>query len=117
MTYEKGKYGQIRNITLEGGMDGVDYMRIFEQKARPFLEERAPELLLFSAGFDADARDPLASINLEAEDFYNLTRAALEATRESTKGRSISVLEGGYDLDALEEGTRAHLEAIKDFYG
>ena len=73
----------------------------------------APDLILVSAGFDAHARDPLAEQQLETEDFAWATRAILEVARSRAKGRVVSSLEGGYDLDALGQSALAHVRALQ----
>jgi acetoin utilization deacetylase AcuC-like enzyme len=74
----------------------------------------APDLILISAGFDAHARDPLASQQLEAEDFAWATRAIVSVANQRTKGRVVSSLEGGYDLEALGQSARAHVQALQE---
>lgn len=74
----------------------------------------APDLILVSAGFDAHARDPLASQSLEAEDFAWATRAIMSVARARTKGRLVSSLEGGYDLEALGRSALAHVQALQE---
>ena len=71
-------------------------------------------MILLSAGFDAHKRDPLASINLESEDYYTLTKSIVEIANLHCDGRVISFLEGGYDLLALSEGTKAHLKGLNE---
>jgi len=73
----------------------------------------SPELILVSAGFDAHYRDPLASLNLKAEDFGWVTRKLMEVADKSAGGRVVSMLEGGYDLQGLMESVAAHLTALK----
>ena len=68
-----------------------------------------PDFLIFSAGFDAHKDDPLAQFKLNSKDFYEITRRALTATNEFTKGKVISILEGGYDLNALSESANEHV--------
>lgn len=74
----------------------------------------APELIMVSAGFDAHARDPLADQQLEAEDYAWATRAIMEAARKHAKGRVVSSLEGGYDLEALGRSAEAHVRALAE---
>jgi acetoin utilization deacetylase AcuC-like enzyme len=71
-----------------------------------------PELVLLSAGFDAHRDDPIGSLELEVEDFATMTKQVLEVARTHAKGRLVSCLEGGYDLDALAESVQAHLEEL-----
>ncbi len=74
----------------------------------------APDLILISAGFDAHARDPLASQQLEAEDFAWATRAIVSVANRRARGRVVSSLEGGYDLEALGRSARAHVQALQE---
>ena len=78
----------------------------------PQLQKFAPELIVISAGFDAHRRDPLANINLDAEDFGWVTRKLLDVAHSSAGGRVVSVLEGGYDLQGLKESVAAHVTAL-----
>jgi acetoin utilization deacetylase AcuC-like enzyme len=74
----------------------------------------SPDLIIISAGFDAHARDPLASQSLEAEDFAWATRAVASVARKRARGRIVSSLEGGYDLDALGRSALAHVRALQE---
>lgn len=74
----------------------------------------APDMILISAGFDAHARDPLASQSLEAEDFAWATRAIVAVARARSRGRVVSSLEGGYDLEALGRSAVAHVRALQE---
>ncbi|MGE5565852.1 MAG: histone deacetylase family protein [Parcubacteria group bacterium] len=74
----------------------------------------SPDLIIISAGFDAHARDPLASQSLEAEDFAWATRAVASVARKRSRGRIVSSLEGGYDLEALGRSALAHVRALQE---
>ncbi|MES2034177.1 MAG: histone deacetylase family protein [Pseudomonadota bacterium] len=74
----------------------------------------APDLIIVSAGFDAHARDPLASQSLEAEDFAWATRAIVSVANRHARGRVVSSLEGGYDLEALGQSALAHVQALRE---
>jgi acetoin utilization deacetylase AcuC-like enzyme len=87
------------------------WRRLFEQRIVSAMAAFAPDLVLISAGFDAHRRDPLAHQSLEAEDFAWATRAVLAAST-AAKGRVVSSLEGGYDLEALGRSAAAHVEAL-----
>jgi acetoin utilization deacetylase AcuC-like enzyme len=78
------------------------------------VEAHRPDLILISAGFDAHARDPLAQQQLEAEDFAWATRAVATVARRTSKGRIVSSLEGGYDLEALGRSALAHVCALRE---
>ena len=79
------------------------------------LNEFKPEFLLFSAGFDAHIDDPLAQLRLSSEDFYHLTKRTLEISKSLCNGNVVSILEGGYDLKALQESTQRHVDALIEF--
>ena len=99
--------GYTVNVPLTaGGGDGV-YRAAFERVVLPVLEEYKPQLILVSAGFDASARDPLAEMTLSAEAFGWMARGLRAIADKSAEGRIALVLEGGYDLVALESGLLA----------
>ena len=108
---EKGA-GNIFNAPIKSGTNGKDFIKIFEKKILNPIDRFKPEIILISAGFDAHVRDPLANINLESEDFYELTKKIVDLSNVHSKGRIISFLEGGYDLIALSESTKEHLSAL-----
>lgn len=100
------------NVPLTaGGGDGV-YRAAFERVILPVLSDYKPELVLVSAGFDASARDPLAEMTLSAEAFGWMARALRGVADASAQGRIALVLEGGYDLVALESGLLAATKGI-----
>ncbi len=103
--------GNIHNFPLSGGSDGRQMREVYALIATE-LERFAPDILLFSAGFDAHADDPLASLRWREADYFWLTRRLMDATSKSTQGRSLSVLEGGYDLSALGASLCAHVCAL-----
>ena len=94
-------------------MKGKEFLQIFDQKILKPVDNYKPEIILISAGFDAHTRDPLANINLESEDFYEITKQIINLANIHSKGRVISFLEGGYDLLALSESIKHHLLAFK----
>ena len=71
--------------------------------------------MLFSAGFDAHIDDPLAQLRLESEDFYKITKRTLEHSKSFCNGNVVSILEGGYDLKALLDSTKTHVDALIAF--
>ena len=105
--------GNIFNVPLKTGMKGKEFLKIFDQKILRPINNYKPEVILISAGFDAHKRDPLANINLESEDFYQVTKQIVDLANIHSKGRVISFLEGGYDLLALSESIKHHLLALK----
>ena len=105
--------GNIFNATLKAGIARKDFIEIFNQKVLNPIDKFKPEVILISAGFDAHKRDPLANINLESEDFFTITKNIVDIANTHSKGRVISFLEGGYDLQALSQSIVEHLNALK----
>jgi acetoin utilization deacetylase AcuC-like enzyme len=99
--------GYTVNVPLSSGGGDAVYRAAFERVLLPVAEEYAPEIVLVSAGFDASARDPLAGMQLTAEAFGWMARALRRVADTSAHGRMALVLEGGYDLVALEAGLRS----------
>jgi acetoin utilization deacetylase AcuC-like enzyme len=111
---ERGKYSNIFNIPLPAGTTSEEYLNAYEFVLKK-LKEFRPEFILLSAGFDAHKNDPLAQFQLESVDFYTLTKRTLELSKLFCNGRVVSILEGGYDLLALQESTQKHVEALIEF--
>ena len=103
----------IANAVSPEGASAATWRKAFETLL-PKVDAFAPDLILVSAGFDAHRRDPLGAggQQLEAEDFAWATRAILEVARRHAKGRVVSSLEGGYDLEALGSSALAHVAAL-----
>ncbi len=108
---ERGKFGNIANAPLPPGSSGEDFRDAFGF-LRPALKDFAPDLLLVSAGFDAHGADPLAGLNLTEADFAWVTDELLAIAEHSAKGRLVSTLEGGYDLNALAWSAAVHVKAL-----
>ena len=111
---EKGKYNNIFNIPLPAGTTSVEYLSAYEYVLKK-ISEFKPEFILLSAGFDAHKNDPLAQFQLESKDFYEITRRTLELSKLHSGGKVVSILEGGYDLLALQESTEMHVKALLEF--
>ena len=111
---EKGKFNNIFNIPLPAGTNSEEYLNAYEFVLKK-LKEFKPEFVLFSAGFDAHKDDPLAQLQLNSDDFYNLTKRTLELSKSCCSGKIVSILEGGYDLNALRESTEMHVNALLEF--
>lgn len=89
---------------------GSDLFRdAFKTRILPALDNFRPDLIIVSAGFDAHHRDPLASINLDEDDFDWATGQLLERAQRYSQGRLVSLLEGGYDLEGLAYSVAAHV--------
>ena len=111
---EKGKYNNIFNIPLPAGTTSEKYLNAYEFVLKKVKEFR-PEFILFSAGFDAHKDDPLAQFELNSKDFYDLTKRTLELSKLYCHGKVVSILEGGYDLNALQESSEMHVNALLEF--
>ena len=108
---EKGKHNNVLNIPLPSGTNSEEYLNAYEYVLKK-LKKFKPEFILFSAGFDAHENDPLAQFNLKSKDFYDITKRTLEITNKISSCNVVSILEGGYDLNALKESTEMHLRAL-----
>ena len=111
---EKGKYNNILNIPLPAGTTSEEYLNAYDFVLKK-IKEFKPEFILLSAGFDAHKDDPLAQLQLESKDFYNITKRTLELSKQYCDGKVVSILEGGYDLLALQESTEMHVKALLEF--
>ena len=109
---ERGERDTIVNAPLRAGDGGAQFREAFETTILPRLTSFAPELVMISAGFDAHFRDPLANLNLRAEDYRWVTQKLMELADGTAGGRVVSVLEGGYDLQGLAESVGAHVTAL-----
>ncbi len=103
--------GTTVNVPLPAGATGDVYLRAFDEVIAPVVERFAPTWLLISAGFDAHRDDPLTDLGLTAGDYPLLTRRAMQFV---PAGRTLAMLEGGYDLDALAKSTAGVLGALAD---
>jgi len=104
--------GNLVNVPLPAGTAGPAFREAWRTRLLPALDDFAPQLLLVSAGFDAHRRDPLAGLALEAGDFGWLTAELAALAARHADGRIVSMLEGGYDLQALAACSVAHVAAL-----
>lgn len=102
----------VKNFTLPAGADGAAFQRLYKEKVLPEVDKFAPDLLMISAGFDGHRDDPLAQWNLLEEDYAWVTKELCRLAAKHCGGKVISVLEGGYHLDALKSSVAAHLKAL-----
>jgi acetoin utilization deacetylase AcuC-like enzyme len=109
---ERGEHNTVVNAPLSPGDGGAKFREAFESVILPRLRDFQPELIVISAGFDAHQRDPLANLNLVEADFAWATQKIMEAAQASAKGRVVSMLEGGYDLEGLSYSAAAHVGAL-----
>ena len=97
---------------MAAGSTDEDYQRAFKEKILPSISKFKPEAVIVSAGFDAHTSDPLGAIDLTTPFYGWMTQRALEIADQHADGRLISVLEGGYNLDALADSICVHLGGL-----
>lgn len=112
---EKG-YGEGEGFTLnvpvyEGAGDS-EYLNEFNTKVVPAIENYEPEMIFISAGFDSHKDDPLGGLGLSEKSYYEMTKTLCRLSDKFCNGRIISVLEGGYDLNALGSSVAEHVNAL-----
>ena len=106
----------IINTPIAAGESALEYRKIVEEAWLKRLQDFRPQMVLISAGFDGHRLDPLAELNLEAEDYRWLTEMLASVARDHANDRIISTLEGGYHLKALAESVNAHLEVLSQIH-
>ncbi len=111
---ETGVANNIVNAPLRHGDDGAVFREAFQSRIFPALHNFQPDLLIISAGFDAHHKDPLGGIELVEDDFEWVTYKLAEIAHKYAAGRIVSVLEGGYHLNALGDSVAVHLKALMD---
>jgi len=104
--------GNIVNAPLPPGAAGAEFRSAWRETLLPALDAFRPQLLLISAGFDAHWRDPLAQLRLDEDDYAWITEQLVLLADRHAQGRVVSMLEGGYDLQALRECSVAHVRAL-----
>lgn len=110
--HETGVADNVVNAPLRPGATGADFRAAWAGTILPALDRFAPDLLIVSAGFDAHKADPLAQLRLETEDFGWITTQLMEIADRHCRGRIVSLLEGGYDLDALAASAALHVRTL-----
>ena len=108
---ERGVKNNILNIPLVSGTQSHEFFNAYESIFKK-LKEFKPNFILLSAGFDAHKDDPLAQINLESKDYYTLTKRIILLAKELCGQKLVSILEGGYDLNALRESVDYHVKSL-----
>jgi acetoin utilization deacetylase AcuC-like enzyme len=104
--------GNIVNVALARGQGSAHFRRGLEEKIFPALRKFAPELILISAGFDAHIADPIGGLRCDNSDFVWVTEEILAIAQACCAGRVVSVLEGGYNPDALASAAAGHIRAL-----
>lgn len=104
----------IVNTPLAQGTPGKLFRNRVEEDWLAALDRHRPQLILVSAGFDAHRRDPLGGLELEESDYRWVTELIADVAARHADGRIVSVLEGGYDLDALARSVGAHVEVLRE---
>ena len=109
---ERGNKNTIVNAPLRPGDGGDEFRDAMGTVILPRLDGFAPDLIIISAGFDAHMRDPLANLNFLEPDYTWVTQKLMEVADHRAKGRVVSLLEGGYDLEGLSRSVAAHVTAL-----
>lgn len=104
--------GNILNIPLAPGDGSAAFRKVWSTLGLPAIHTFKPDLILISAGFDAHQRDPLAQLEVQDEDYRWITEEICELAKENSQGRVASILEGGYDMQALATAARAHVQGL-----
>ena len=110
---EKGSKDNVLNIPLAAGTQSHEFLNAYDSIFKK-LKKFKPEFILLSAGFDAHKDDPLAQINLESKDFYTLTKRIMSLAKNLCNQKIVSILEGGYDLNALKESVDFHVKSLAE---
>ena len=110
---EHGCSDNIANVPLAPGSGSTEFRRAWRNALLPALDAFAPELVIISAGFDAHRADPLAELELETADYTWITEELVRLAHRHSGGRVVSLLEGGYNLQALAESAAAHVAALE----
>ena len=106
------EYKNIINEPLNANTEGSEFLNIWTNKILPKVKKHSPELIIISAGFDAHEDDPLSSVKLKSKDYKILTDIIVQFAKENCQGRIVSILEGGYNLNALNEAVELHIKSL-----
>jgi acetoin utilization deacetylase AcuC-like enzyme len=107
-----GRSERMVNIPVPAYTDGAGFRRAVESHWLPALNRFQPQAIYISAGFDAHREDDMASLGLIETDYVWVTQQIRDVAEQHASGRIISVLEGGYNLDALGRSVTAHLKVL-----
>lgn len=106
------KSDNIINIPIEAETASTQFRRMVEPKVIKAASMFKPDLILISAGFDAHTDDPMGGLDLIEDDYYWLTKLTMSLAQDHSQGRIVSMLEGGYNLEALANSTHEHIRAL-----
>lgn len=104
--------GNIVNMPLKPGDGSKAFRHVWRQTGLPAVHKFAPDMIFISAGFDAHERDPLSQLELQDADYHWITSEICALAADVCQGRVVSLLEGGYDLQALATAGRAHVKGL-----
>jgi acetoin utilization deacetylase AcuC-like enzyme len=104
--------GNVLNMPLAPGDGSAAFRKSWSTLGLPAIHSFAPDLILVSAGFDAHKRDPLAQLEVQDVDYRWITEEICDLATDSCKGRIASILEGGYDMQALASASRSHVQGL-----
>lgn len=110
----RGK-GYTMNLTFGGGEGDEEYLKCFDQTVVPVLTDYCPDFLLVSAGYDAHRLDPLGGMNVSEDGFGGMSERLRQIAERSCRGRTVFVLEGGYNLEGLATSVESSLVSLKNF--
>lgn len=111
---DRGAFDNIWNAPLPAGTGGLGFQKAWGDRLLPALVDFGPDFVVVSAGFDAHRADPLGGLELVEQDFAWITREILAVARDVCGARVVSVLEGGYNLDALADSASAHVAGLME---
>jgi acetoin utilization deacetylase AcuC-like enzyme len=108
----EGAPGFTVNVPLSAGTDGAEWLSRFDDRVVPAIDEFQPDLIVVSAGYDAHARDPLAQLMLDDDTYVAIAERVVALAQRHARGRSVWLLEGGYDLEAISGAVAAQLHVL-----
>ena len=111
---EKGKYNNITNIPMEAGTNSEQYLNAYDRVLSK-LKSFNPDFVLMSMGVDGLDIDPIGQMKLQPKDFYTITKRTLEIAKQCCNGKFVSLLEGGYSYQGLQESSDEHVKALLEF--
>lgn len=109
-----GMPDNIINIPIEAETASTQFRRMTEKKILESISKFKPDMIFISAGFDAHTSDPMGGLDLIEDDYYWLTRMTVSLANTYCKGRVVSMMEGGYDLESLALSAHEHIRALSE---